>query len=64
MVSRSFQKCGISIPIDGRMDASINIRGIENYVVNYQCEHESEEDPFEQESDASEQDGDDGGIDL
>ena len=47
------------------MDSTINTCGCEDYVVNYPGEAESEEDPFEDESDASEQDGDDeGGADI
>ena len=52
-------KCGILIPVDGSMDSTINIRGREDYVVHYPGEAEREEDPFEDESDASEQDVDD-----
>ena len=61
MVRRSFQKCGISTPVDGSMDSTFNIRGLEDYAVNYPGEAESEEDHFEDESDASGQHGDDEG---
>jgi len=33
MVQRAFEKCGISVPIDGSKDAAINIKGLEGYVV-------------------------------
>ena len=30
---RAFEKCGISLPIDGFQDECINIRGLEGYKV-------------------------------
>ena len=33
MVKHAFEKCGISVPIDGSRDEDINIHGLSNYVV-------------------------------
>ena len=41
-VKWGFEKCGISVPIDGSRDEAINIRGLSNYVVR-QDEKESDE---------------------
>ena len=50
MVIRSFEKCGISIPIDGSKDDRINIANIDNYTVASEDEEATdasdEEDPF------------------
>lgn len=37
---RAFEKCGISLSIDGSFDEHINIRGLEGYQV-YSAENES-----------------------
>ena len=34
MISRSFEKCGILVPIDGSKDELINIKGPQDYKVN------------------------------
>jgi len=34
LIIRSFRKCGITIALDGSEDSDINIRGLENYVVD------------------------------
>ena len=34
MIRRAFEKCGISVPIDGSKDELINIRGLTNYTVD------------------------------
>ena len=34
MIRRAFEKCGISVPIDGSKDKLINIRGLTNYTVD------------------------------
>ena len=49
MVKRGFEKCGISVPIDGSRDEAIKIHGLSDYVVRrYSSETESvEEDLFE-----------------
>ena len=49
MVKRGFEKCGISVPIDGSRDEAINIHGLSDYVVRRDsCGTESdEEDLFE-----------------
>ena len=41
MVIRGFQKCGISIAIDGSEDDEINIKDLENYKVE-----SDDDDPF------------------
>ena len=51
MVIRSFEKCGISIPIDGSKDDEINIANIDNYTV-------ASEDEDEEATDASDEDED------
>jgi len=33
-IPRIFQKCGISLPVDGSQDDQINIRDLENYSVD------------------------------
>ena len=38
---RAFEKCGISLPIDGSRDECINIRGLEGYKV-YEAETTSD----------------------
>ena len=49
MVRHAFEKCGISVPIDGSNDSAINICGLEHYSVNYNYadDSENEEDLFE-----------------
>ena len=49
MVRRAFEKCGISIPIDGIEDAAIKIRGLKGYTV-HNSESDSEPDLFELDS--------------
>ena len=44
MVIRSFKKCGIAVPIDGSEDHEINIKGLDDYVV--EDEVYTDEDPF------------------
>ena len=51
MIVRSFEKCGISVPIDGTNDSAINISGLDNYVVSNSSEDEDDGDPFESEGD-------------
>ena len=51
MVIRSFEKCGISISIDGSNDDKINIANIDNYTV-------ASEDEDEEATDASDEDED------
>uniref|UniRef100_A0A1X7SF47 Uncharacterized protein n=1 Tax=Amphimedon queenslandica TaxID=400682 RepID=A0A1X7SF47_AMPQE len=34
MIFRSFEKCGISVPIDGSKDELIDIKGLQSYKVN------------------------------
>lgn len=52
MVIRSFEKCGISFPINGSEDNKINIANIDNYTVDSEDEEEvtgssdEDEDPF------------------
>ena len=51
MVKRGFQKCGISVPINGSGDEAINIHGLTGYVVrkdasSYEIESD-EDDPFD-----------------
>ena len=48
---RSFEKCGISIPIDGSKDDKINIGNIDNYTV-------ASEDEDKEATDASDEDKD------
>jgi hypothetical protein len=43
---RAFEKCGISLPIDGSQDDCINIRGLEGYRV-YEAETTSDEEHFD-----------------
>ena len=44
-LKRGFEKCGISVPIDGSRDESININGLSDYVVRkYSSEMESDEE--------------------
>lgn len=33
MIRRAFEKCGISVPIDGSGDQLINIKGLSDYTV-------------------------------
>lgn len=33
VIIRAFEKCGISLPIDGSLDDHININGLEGYKV-------------------------------
>ena len=55
MVIRSFQKCGISVPIDGSSDDDINICSLPNYKVGEEEKRMREEsDPFESDSDSDE----------
>ena len=55
MVIHSFQKCGISVPIDGSND-EININCLPNYRVedddDSECELGGESDPFEDDKDS------------
>ncbi len=37
VIIRAFEKCGISLPIDGSRDECINIKGLEGYKV-YEAE--------------------------
>ena len=52
MVICSFEKCGISVPIDGSEDNKINIANIDNYTEDSEDEEEvtgssdEDEDPF------------------
>ena len=48
MVIRSFKKCGIAVPIDGSEDHQINIKGLDDYVVEDEVctDEDCEEDPF------------------
>ena len=55
MVMRSFQKCGISLPIDGSKDDELNINSLPNYKIkeDAESEHDLEEsDPFESDEDS------------
>ncbi|KAF8426747.1 hypothetical protein EV426DRAFT_641129 [Tirmania nivea] len=46
MITRSFRKCGITVPIDGTADSEIHIEGISNYTVpDWQLPPESEDQP-------------------
>lgn len=51
MVRRSFQKAGISLPIDGSEDELIHVEGIDGYRVESSDEVDSEEDPLASGSD-------------
>lgn len=56
MIRRGFEKCGISVPIDGSNDNAINIKGLEGYrvrqteVAGEDSDEDSDEDPFELDS--------------
>ena len=53
VIQRAFEKCGISVPIDGSEDGAIKIRGLEGYLVCntlVATDSESEEDMFELDS--------------
>ena len=52
MVVRSFEKVGITVPIDGSGDHNINIHGLENYSVEESSSED--EDPF---ADSDEEEG-------
>ena len=56
MIIRSFQKCGISVPIDGSEDGKINIIGLEDYEVGASASEDEatddDDDPFEDVDDA------------
>ena len=54
MIYRAFQKCGISVPIDGSKDSLINIKGLTAYKVD----PEEPEGLFELDSDDSDTDSD------
>ncbi len=53
MITRGFEKCGISVPIDGSKHEMIQIRGLENYRVRVR---DSEDDLFELDSDSEPED--------
>ena len=51
MIVRSFEKCGISVPIDGSEDSTIKIEGLEDYTVGAESDDkvaDDETDPFEE----------------
>lgn len=51
MIVRLFEKCGISVPIDGSEDSRINIEGLEDYTVGAESDDEvadDETDRFEE----------------
>lgn len=50
-IRRIFEKCGISVPIDGSLDELINIRGLENYSVEEIGLQNPEEIDFEDDED-------------
>ena len=59
MVKRGFEKCGISVPIDGSRDEAINIQGLSDYAVRKDSSEmiSDEDDLFELDSsDTSEED--------
>ena len=47
MIIRAFEKCGISVPIDGSGDDHINIKGLTDYTVE-----EEEEALYEMDTDS------------
>ncbi len=53
MIKRSFEKCGISVPIDGSGDNLINIEGLSDYKVQ-----EQEEGLYEMDTDSDDSDVD------
>ena len=55
MVKRGFEKCGVSMPIDGSGDNAIKIRGLETYQVRC-AETEEEDDPFDFDSSSEDED--------
>ena len=62
MTIHSFEKCGISVPIDGSNDAAINIRGLEDYTVGLLTsddDEENDEDPFDYNDPNSDDENDD-----
>ena len=44
---RAFEKCGISLPIDGSFDERINVRGLEGYWVGESVDDEIEEEDWD-----------------
>ena len=54
VVKQGFEKCGISVPIDGSRDEAINIRDLSDYVVRRDETESDEDDLFE--LDSSEED--------
>ena len=40
MIRRAFEKCGISVPIDGSNDNRINIKGLTDYQVDLDQQEE------------------------
>ena len=57
MTIRSFEKCGISVPIDGSNNAAINIRGLEDYTVGLLTS--DDEDPFDDDDPNDDEENDD-----
>ena len=62
LIIRSFQKCGITTALDGSEDSHINIRGLQNYVVDveeeevgYESQEESDSE-YDIESEGEEED--------
>lgn len=51
MIIRAFEKCGISVPIDGSGDNRINIKGLTDYLVE-----EEEEALYEMDTDSDDSD--------
>ena len=56
MIIRSFNKYGISVPIDGSGDSQIHVKGSENYAVDKDDGDYTDRDPF---SDGEEESGSD-----
>ena len=56
MIITSFNKCGISVPIDGSGDSQIHIKGLEDYAVDEDDGDYTDGDPF---SDGEESGSDD-----
>lgn len=65
MVIREFRKCGNSVAIDGSEDDDINIKGLENYLVDNDDDDpfESKDDLFEDNSDTAPSIDDEGTLD-
>ncbi|RPB22155.1 hypothetical protein L211DRAFT_351367 [Terfezia boudieri ATCC MYA-4762] len=56
IIIRSFQKCGITVALDGSEDQNINIHGLDGYTVGA-IELEEESESSESDSSESEPDG-------